>query len=234
MWIEKSVTRDYCYSASLVMLISDPHDRFFYPHHTPMKDTYSHFMSSLILYCIIYLDLSVPVFRSGCVAQSVGHLTRKSGVLGSIPGLATYFHFPSAFSRRAVVSYWGKYVHEVLVNRLGGLSLPRKSVVRLTDRPNMTLDVYRGRKTTIQQQQQPIFRNFTVLFQIFFQEKDHSDVRLKGVIDHLLHQTFVKYTFGHILVKGHIVVQRRGVEEPLLQQQTTRIIYVFIQVIMLR
>ena len=58
---------------------------------------------------------------------------------------------PSAFSRRAVVSYWRKYVHEVLVNRLGGLSLPRKSVVRLTDRPDMTLDVYRGRKTTIQQ-----------------------------------------------------------------------------------
>ena len=56
----------------------------------------------------------------------------------------------SAFSRRAVVSYWRKYVHEVLVNRLGGLSLPRKSVVRLTDRPDMTLDVYRGRKTAIQ------------------------------------------------------------------------------------
>ena len=41
-------------------------------------------------------------------------------------------------------------MQEVLVNRLGGLSLPRKSVVRLTDRPDMTLDVYRGRKTTIQ------------------------------------------------------------------------------------
>ena len=86
--------------------------------------------------------------------QSVGHLTCKSGVLGSIPGLATYFRSPSAFSRRAVVSYWRKYVHEVLVNRLGGLSLPRKSVVRLTDRPDMTLDVYRGRKTTVQKQQQ--------------------------------------------------------------------------------
>ena len=44
-------------------------------------------------------------------------------------------------------------MHEVLVNRLGGLSLPRKSLVRLTDRPDMTLDVYRGRKTTMQQQQ---------------------------------------------------------------------------------
>ena len=61
------------------------------------------------------------------------------------------FVSPSAFSRRAVVSYWQKYVHEVLVNRFGGLSLPRKSVVRLTDRPDMTLDVYRGRKTTNQQ-----------------------------------------------------------------------------------
>ena len=59
------------------------------------------------------------------------------------------------FSKRAVVSYWRKYVHEVLVNRLEGLNLPRKSVVRLTDRPDMTLDVYRGRKTTTQQQQNP-------------------------------------------------------------------------------
>ena len=31
-------------------------------------------------------------------------------------------------------------MHEVLVNRLGGLSLPRKSVVRLTDRPEMTVE----------------------------------------------------------------------------------------------
>ena len=30
--------------------------------------------------------------------------------------------------------------------------MPRKSVVRLTDRPDMTLDVYHGRKTTIPQQ----------------------------------------------------------------------------------
>ena len=45
-------------------------------------------------------------------------------------------------------------MHEVLDNRLGGLSLPRKSVVRLTDRPDMTLDVYRGRNTTTQQQPQ--------------------------------------------------------------------------------
>ena len=64
--------------------------------------------------------------------------------------------FSTADSRRAVVSYWQKYVHEVLVNRLGGLSLPRKSVVRLTDRPNMTVAVYHGRKT---RQQQQLLRN---------------------------------------------------------------------------
>ena len=53
-----------------------------------------------------------------------------------------------------------KYVQEVLVNRLGGLSLPRKSVVRLTDRPDMTLDVYRGCKTTMQQ----YIRDYLLLF----------------------------------------------------------------------
>ena len=42
-------------------------------------------------------------------------------------------------------------MHEVLVNRLGSLSLLRKSVVRLTDRSDMTIDVYCGRKTTTQQ-----------------------------------------------------------------------------------
>ena len=36
----------------------------------------------------------------GRVAQSVGHLTRKSGVLGSIPGLATYFYFSFRFFKK--------------------------------------------------------------------------------------------------------------------------------------
>ena len=53
--------------------------------------------------------------------------------------------------------------HEVLVSCLGGLSLPRKSVVRLTDRPDMTLDVYRGRKETIQQQQQVKVTVYTLM-----------------------------------------------------------------------
>ena len=38
-----------------------------------------------------------------------------------------------------------------------------KSVARLTDRPDMTLDIYRGRKTTMQQQQ-PIQYSYLVQF----------------------------------------------------------------------
>ena len=48
-------------------------------------------------------------------------------------------------------------MHEVLVNRFGDLGLPRKSVVRLTDRPDMTLHVYHGHKTTTTQQIVRIF-----------------------------------------------------------------------------
>ena len=96
-------------------------------------------------------SLKCPLtYEPGRVAQSVGRQTRKSGVLGSIPGLATYFRFSFRLFKKGSRQLLAK----VLVNRLGGLSLPRKSVVRLTDRPAMTLDVYRGRKTTIQQQQQ--------------------------------------------------------------------------------
>ena len=36
------------------------------------------------------------------------------------------FVFPSADSRRAVVSYCRQYVQEVLVNRLGGISVLKK------------------------------------------------------------------------------------------------------------
>ena len=43
-------------------------------------------------------------------------------------------------------------MHEVLVKRLGGLSLPRKSVVRLTDRPDMTSDF----TVDVKQQQQQL------------------------------------------------------------------------------
>ena len=47
-------------------------------------------------------------------------------------------------------SYWQKYVHLVLVNHLG-LSLPRNSVIRSADHPNVTIAAYCGRKATTQQ-----------------------------------------------------------------------------------
>ena len=48
---------------------------------------------------------SIPIHLylvPGCVAQSVGHLTHKSGVLGSIPGLATYFRFSFRFFKKGI------------------------------------------------------------------------------------------------------------------------------------
>ena len=106
-------------------------------------------MKQTITHCFFFvINIKLFLEKPGCVAQLVGHLTSKSGVLGSISGLATYFRFSFCFFKKGSC----QYVLEVLVNRLGGLSLPRKSVVRLTDHPDMTLGVYRGRKTTIQQQ----------------------------------------------------------------------------------
>ena len=44
----------------------------------------------------------------GRVAQSVGHLTRKSRVLGSIPGLATYFRFSPPLFQEGQLSVTGE------------------------------------------------------------------------------------------------------------------------------
>ena len=46
------------------------------------------------------LDIFSLIYQPGRVAQSVGHLTRKSEVLGSIPGLATYFRFSFRFFKK--------------------------------------------------------------------------------------------------------------------------------------
>ena len=46
--------------------------------------------------CKFTLRLTIAVR----VAQSVGLLTRKSGILGSIPGLATYFRFSFRFFKK--------------------------------------------------------------------------------------------------------------------------------------
>ena len=75
-----------------------------------------------------------------CLGWGGGYPSFASDPRARSPG----FVCPSADSRRTVVSYWQKFVQEVLVNCLGGLSLPRKSVVTLTGRPDMITDVYCG------------------------------------------------------------------------------------------
>ena len=110
------------------------------------------------------------------------------------------------------------YVHEVLVKRLIGLSLPKKSVVRLTDRLDMTLDVYCGRKTTIQQQQQLYQKKFRVTRSIIehvsllYQKKSSITIltmsvfnrdqltvasRYLGTSCHKAHRHFYDSTFEH-------------------------------------
>ena len=77
--------------------------------------------------------------------RKIAHMTEEPEVSGSIPGLAFtfvetdheiffYSHFPILLIEEGQLSV----CHLVLVNRLGGLSLSRNSVVRLTDRPDMT------------------------------------------------------------------------------------------------
>ena len=109
----------------------------------------------LVSTCVIYIKINALAFSYSNLV--FGHMQAVETQFDAVSDQCLHclhkhtYVSPSAFLRRTVVGYWRKYVHEVLVNRLGGLSLPRKSVVSLTDRPDMTLDVYRGRKTTIQQ-----------------------------------------------------------------------------------
>ena len=53
---------------------------------------YVHFFSNVNEHKMS-LEMTMIELKAGRVAQSVGHLTRKSEVLGSIPGLATNFRF---------------------------------------------------------------------------------------------------------------------------------------------
>ena len=87
---------------------------------------------------------SVP----GRLAQWVTCLTADPGIMSLIPAwshtfveidheiIYTAILLRSADSRRVVVSYKRKYVHNVLVDHLVKLA-QEKSVVRWTDRPNM-------------------------------------------------------------------------------------------------
>ena len=79
---------------------------------------------------------------------------RSSGVATFFRGDWSWNHFyghsfPSADSSRAVVNYWQKNVHLVLVNHLG--SLPRNSELRLNDLLDMTIAVVCDVKPQIKQ-----------------------------------------------------------------------------------
>ena len=71
----------------------------------------------------------------GPLAHSVASLTADPGVTNSIPARSHTFvkidcdFPPSTDSRRVVVSFKRKYVHEVLVNRLGKLTQEKCGLV---------------------------------------------------------------------------------------------------------
>ena len=66
--------------------------------HSPQSANVSVMVSYLGV--LASLDMHDWTNRPGRVAQLVGHLTHKSGVLGSIPGLATYFRFSFRFFKK--------------------------------------------------------------------------------------------------------------------------------------
>ena len=70
-------------------------------HHCTNLLIHSHHLSHCAdMTKILLKRMQNPSHPPGRVAQSVGHLTRKSGVPGSIPGLATYFRFSFRFFKK--------------------------------------------------------------------------------------------------------------------------------------
>ena len=66
-------------------------------------------------------------------------------------------------------------MHLVLVNKLG-LSLPKNSVIRSADHPNVTTAIYRGHKATTQQQKSTGANSF--LYESTHMKKDNKSDRL--------------------------------------------------------
>ena len=67
-----------------------------------MKAARSRFQAQKVRFLVVYVLFSSWYLYDGPgrVAQSVGHLTRKSGVLGLILGLATYLRFFFRFFKK--------------------------------------------------------------------------------------------------------------------------------------
>ena len=74
---------------------------FFYPYKHGGRVLVNNSKIKLISKIIINQVISYwPSYKSSIYSQSVEHLTHKSGVLGSIPGLATYFRFYFHFFKK--------------------------------------------------------------------------------------------------------------------------------------
>ena len=76
VWIEKSpLGNAVCHHfAGLVMPISDPDDRFFYPHHIPIEDTYIVVHVPILFYAVKfseYLDWFSPLIATAYRSHGV-------------------------------------------------------------------------------------------------------------------------------------------------------------------
>lgn len=74
---------------------------------------------------------------------------------------ASWRKFASCLSRKNSLRQVAKGGHWVLVNILVDISLPRKSVFRLNDHPNMTTFVYCEHKMTTQP---PLFKHGNIIY----------------------------------------------------------------------
>ena len=88
-------------------------------------------------------------------------------------------------------------------------------MVRLTDRPDMTLDVYRGRKTTMQQQQQQIFHKHVFLNKNKHRYLDSSQNKRRAfaVLASLIRRHFFRKEYWHIcfiFLKITVIRERGG------------------------
>ena len=109
-----------------------------------------HLRSSNYLFCLT--DITVcynklyPIIPAGPGSSVECVFDWRSGGLGFDPPVRHIFPLkefpPTADSSRAAAGGWRKDGHLVLVIGLESLSLPRKCVVRVTGRPDMTIAVY--------------------------------------------------------------------------------------------
>ena len=104
-------------------------------------------------------------------------------------------------------------MHDVLVNGLGGVSLPGKSVARLTDHPNMTIDAYHGRRRTTATthcRKYNFFPFCTLILIIFSNVTDFSPPEMKALRGTYRQVSLSIIVCQSICPSGAPVAQRAG------------------------